>query len=729
MIYAALITEDSWWEIAWETVWGFIVSLGDFTAIARWVIPVIAILVVFRCVRSMLSGHEAPEIWAYLDVNGYGRLPVSHWENTIGRSKSSDIVIDFPTISRSHAVLIRDENKRWTISDLGSTGGLTVNGKQIEGTAALPAGSTLKLADVEARFLVTRPRGSQRETNKRLLRKLRPVKTLFLLSIFMLLTVAELYWSAKVDDLAVFVCYGGLFILMWAYYIVMRILVKTGIEVEMLAFFLSIIGFSIAASSDPGELYKQFFAFLLGFGLFVMLGWFLRDLKRITSVKLQVMIVTVALLMFNLIFGQTKNGAKNWISLGGVSMQPSELVKIAFVFIGAATLDILLTKKNLAYFIGFSGVCIGSLALMGDFGTAAIFFVAFVVIAFMRSGDFSTIALICATVVFGIMLVLKFKPYVARRFAIWGHAWDDPYNLGYQQTRTMSASASGGLAGVGIGSGWLRRVVAADTDLVFGVVCEEWGLIIALIAVICICALAAFTIKSAANGRSSFYVIAACAAVSMMVFQTILNTLGSVDVIPLTGVTFPFVSNGGSSMLSSWGLLAFVKAADTRRNASFAAARESFKVRIQSGEGLTDSSGKPLPEVRNMIGRSEYDFSMLGQIAERIRIKLIDRGIIRPEANVDFTESLPEDTEGMVELDDRKFSADDVIYSDPTRNPEYQSRIQAAMQAPAVSRPETPPKPETFESSGNTSQKRRRKHTYTDGDDGSDDYIGSRRRH
>ena len=182
-------------------------------------------------------------------------------------------------------------------------------------------------------------------------------------------------------------------------------------------------------------------------------------------------------------------------------------------------------------------------------------------------------------------------------------------------------------------------------------------------------------------------------------------------------------------MLSSWGLLAFVKAADTRRNASFAAARESFKVRIQSGEGLTDSSGKPLPEVRNMIGRSEYDLSMLGQIAERIRIKLIDRGIIRPEANVDFTESLPEDTEGMVELDDRKFSADDVIYSDPTRNPEYQSRIQAAMQAPAVSRPETPPKPETFESSGNTSQKRRRKHTYTDGDDGSDDYIGSRRRH
>ena len=214
-----------------------------------------------------------------------------------------------------------------------------------------------------------------------------------------------------------------------------------------------------------------------------------------------------------------------------------------------------------------------------------------------------------------------------------------------------------------------------------------------------------------------------------MVFQTILNTLGSVDVLPLTGVTFPFVSNGGSSMLSSWGLLAFVKAADTRRNASFAAARESFKVRIQSGEGLTDSAGQPLPEVRNMIGRSEYDFSRLGQIAERIRIKLIDRGILKPEANIDYTEAEPENTEGMVELDDRRFSTEDVIYSDPTKNPEYQAKIREAMQAPAMPRPETKEKSGTCEGSPSSSTGRRRKHTYTDGDEGSDDYIGSRRRH
>lgn len=687
----------------WQMIKQLFNSVGGITFFARLIIPVLALIIVSRCIKSMLSGHEAPEVWAYLDVVGYKRIPVSHWENTIGRSSSSDIVIDYPTISRSHAVLIRDENKRWTISDLDSKGGVFVNGKPANGTVAVPAGSMLKFSDVEAKFLVVRQKGAQKETNKKVARILRPVRTLILLSFFIFLAAAELISGGAVDRTSVVVCFGGLVVLMWGYYAAMRILVKTGIEVEMLAFFLSAIGFSIAASSEPGELYKQFFAFLLGFGLFVLIGWFLRDLKRAMSVKLYVMIFAIGLLLFNLIFGQTKNGAKNWISLGGISLQPSELVKIAFIFIGAATLDILLTKKNLAYFIGFSGICIGALALMGDFGTAAIFFAAFIVIAFMRSGDFATIALICATVVFGVTIVIKFKPYVARRFAVWGHAWEHAYDTGYQQTRTMSAAASGGVFGVGVGNGWLRNVVAADTDLVFGVMCEEWGIVIALTAVLAVCALAAFTIKSAANARSSFYVIAACAGVTMLVVQTILNTLGSVDLLPLTGVTFPFVSNGGSSMLSAWGILAFVKAADTRRNASFAAARESFKVSIQNGGApISVNTANSAAAVENKIGRSEYDFSKLGKIAERIRLKLIDAGVIKPEEDIDFTKK-PEESELNAEL-----------YNEAGGNKsEPENMIHSQPQQPKVS------------SDAAYTQRKKR---FDDTDDG-DSYIGKRRRY
>ena len=130
------------------------------------------------------------------------------------------------------------------------------------------------------------------------------------------------------------------------------------------------------------------------------------------------------------------------------------------------------------------------------------------------------------------------------------------------------ASASGGLPGLGAGNGKFSQVAASPTDLVFGLLSEEWGLIIAILAVLCIITLGVFAVRSIIAGRSTYYSIAACAATSMFIFQTILNVFGSVDLLPLTGVTFPFVSSGGTSMLASWGLLSFLKAADTRQNAA-----------------------------------------------------------------------------------------------------------------------------------------------------------------
>ena len=168
-------------------------------------------------------------------------------------------------------------------------------------------------------------------------------------------------------------------------------------------------------------------------------------------------------------------------------------------------------------------------------------------------------------------------PYIARRFSIYLHAWSDTADLGYQQTRTMSAIAGGGLFGHGVGNGWLKNIAAANTDLVFGVVSDEMGLLVALCAVAVIVILAIFAVKSAASARSTFYVIAACSTAMLFVVQTMLNVFGSVDLLPLTGVTFPFVSMGGSSMICCWGLLAYIKAADTRQNAGLAVRLPSRK--------------------------------------------------------------------------------------------------------------------------------------------------------
>jgi len=196
--------------------------------------------------------------------------------------------------------------------------------------------------------------------------------------------------------------------------------------------------------------------------------------------------------------------------------------------------------------------------------------VAFLVIAYLRSGSVGTIGLACTSLGFAGVIAVKIAPHALRRFQIWRHIWEDPYGLGYQQTRAIMCIASGGLFGLGAGRGLLKNIFAADSDLAFAAVCEEWGLIMGCMSVACIIAMALFSLRSASLARSSFYVIGACTASGIMLTQTILNCLGTVDIMPLTGVTFPFLSNGGSSMIGAWGLLAFLKAADTRQNASFA---------------------------------------------------------------------------------------------------------------------------------------------------------------
>ena len=287
---------------------------------------------------------------------------------------------------------------------------------------------------------------------------------------------------------------------MWLYYAALRATRCVGFEMETIAFFLSTLSLSVTASSAPGSLFKQFLAVLLGLVLFLVLGLFLRDLSRVQKIRWLMAAGAIGLLGITLVLGNAKYGAVNWISIGGMSFQPSEIAKICYIFAGAATLERLFHRRNLTLFIVLTGVCIGLLGLMSDFGTAAIFFVTFLVIAYLRSGDFATLSLICGGAVFGAGIIVKFKPYILSRFASWGHAWEAASTTGYQQTRTMSAAASGGLLGMGAGNGWLHNVAAADTDLVFGMLCEEWGLLIAVLAVGSIVTLAFFAARAVPGG-------------------------------------------------------------------------------------------------------------------------------------------------------------------------------------------------------------------------------------
>lgn len=387
---------------------------------------------------------------------------------------------------------------------------------------------------------------------------------LAVVTLFQLICAVTLISKGESENrMRVIITFGGYLLAEYAYFIGARLILgRRGFEVELIAFLLTGIGLSITASVYPHLAIKQLIATLIGIAGFVALQIILRDIDLCMRLRYPAAFLSVGLLAFTLIFAGFTNGAKNWLYIGGLSIQPSELVKVAFIFVGAATLERLQSNKSLTKFILFALGCIGTLFLMYDFGTALIFFFTFLVISFMRSGDVRTLILICAAAVLGGILILLFKPYVASRFASFGHAWENFDTTGYQQTRVMIYSASGGLFGVGLGNGKLRNIFAATEDLIFGVVCEEFGWIMAAAILLSYIALLVYSIKHSRYARSSFYAICACAAAALMLFQAALNVFGVNDVLPMTGVTLPFVSRGGSSIMSCWMLLAFIKAVD-----------------------------------------------------------------------------------------------------------------------------------------------------------------------
>ena len=552
------------------------VDIGAFGNMAihilRYLAPLVALILLGRCIMPLLTFRKQPEIWAWLNMPDGSQIPITHWENVIGRSNSCDVTIDFPTVSRNHAVLTRYDDGSWTISDADSKGGVMVNGKKVQ-ICAVHSRSRISIGGVEMQL---QPISEKQETRQAQLRTKAAngwdtVANLLLLTILQILMTLGFALSGSEETMLPIVQgFGGILLCQWLLFAFYVMIHRVSFEVETLAFFLCTMGMAAIATVKPGESVKQLIAMVLGVLLFLMIGWSLRDLERAKKFRYLATVAGVGFLVITLLFGEEYYGAKNWLIIGGMSLQPSELSKVCFVFAGASTMDRIMQKRNIVLFIGYSVLICGCLALMNDFGTALIFFCAFLIIAYLRSGSVGTVALAITALGFAGVIALKIAPHALQRFATWRHIWEDPFGAGYQQAKALSCLASGGLFGLGPGRGRLQYIFAADSDIVFATISEEWGLVMAVLTVACIVALACFSIRTAQMARSAFYSIGACTAAGILVVQTILNCLGTLDILPFTAVPFPLLSNGGTSMMGAWGLLAFVKASDTRQNASFA---------------------------------------------------------------------------------------------------------------------------------------------------------------
>ena len=539
----------------------------------RYIMLGITAYVVVRMLLALFFKKTTDPVRAKL-VNEVTNESVSLYERetSIGRNKKCDIVLPYETISRLHAV-IAFRTKGFVIFDTFSKSGVRVNGKKIDGKRLLNNGDVIDIGGIaytlhEGRYKYIKDKSTFLGSPSYLL-------VLLLIAFFNIFSMILNIRPDSEHNTQVAVVYISYIVLQWAYYLFATYVLRIhNFELEMIAFQFTSIGLSIVGSMYPGAVLKQFAAVVIGVFGFCGILLVLRFVDAMKAIRWVLAGASIAILGVTLVLAETTNGARNWLNFGGISIQPSELVKVAFIFAGAATLEKLQSVRHLTMYIIFSAVCVGELFLMYDFGTALIFFFTFIVIAFMRSGDVKTLILVCMVAAFGAVLILMYKPYVADRFSTYLHVWEYMDEGGYQQTRTLIYSASGGLFGLGLGNGKLREVFAASEDLVFGVVCEEFGMIMAYMIPVTYAVIAVWAVINSGKAKSTFYTIAGVAAIGMMLFQSMLSIFGITDLLPLTGVTLPFVSKGGSSIISCFCLLAYIKSIDTRSFASFKPVKE-----------------------------------------------------------------------------------------------------------------------------------------------------------
>ncbi len=543
----------------------FIIAVAP---VLRYAMLGIVAFVIIRMLVALFCKKTTDPVRAKLinSITGEGLLLYDR-EVSLGRNKKCDIVLPFETISRLHAV-IAYRNKGFVIFDTFSKTGVTVNGEKINGKSHIYDGDVIGMGGLE--YTLREAKYKYIKDKSGAAGRASYGVILILLAVFNIFSMMLNLFPNGELRVEILLVYSGFIALQWIYFafasFVMRI---NNFELEMIGFMFSSIGLAIVGSMYPDTVMKQFLAIVLGVVAYCALLMFMRFLSAVKTLRWMVAFCAIGLLAVTLAIAEPTNGALSWLSIGGISIQPSELVKVAFIFAGAVTLEKLQSIRHLTMYIVFAAICVGELFLMYDFGAALIFFFTFIVIAFMRSGDVRTLVLICMVAALGAGIILVFRPYVANRFSTYLHVWEYMDEGGFQQTRTLIYTASGGLFGLGLGKGQLRNIFAAAEDLVFGVVCEEFGMIMGFLIPLTYCVIAVWAVVNSGKAKSTFYSIVGVAASAMMLFQTMLNVFGITDLLPLTGVTLPFVSKGGSSVVSCFCLLAFIKVIDTRTYASF----------------------------------------------------------------------------------------------------------------------------------------------------------------
>ena len=277
--------------------------------------------------------------------------------------------------------------------------------------------------------------------------------------------------------------------------------------------------------------------------------------------------IILILLLLTQFFGTEISGSKNWIKLSFVNVQPSEFIKLLFVFFIACVLE---NQLDLKMFIKISAAVLTVIAffvLQRDLGSAFIFFAVYIAVLFVNDRKYYYTAIsACVAALGGIVSYFTFS-YVQYRVLAWVNPWKYIAGKSYQITQSLFAVASGGLIGTGLYLGNPKYIPAVHTDFIFSAIAEETGILGAIILLSLYILLTYISMDIALKTESKLYSNAVLGLASLTAIQTLIIVCGVLNIIPITGVTLPFISYGGSSLLSQFINIGLICSLNTKNEA------------------------------------------------------------------------------------------------------------------------------------------------------------------
>lgn len=320
---------------------------------------------------------------------------------------------------------------------------------------------------------------------------------------------------------------------------------------------LAVVGVAMLYRINPNTAIKQLIWIALGIIGYILIVVILPDLKSFAKYKNVYMIITLVLMPLALIFGTEQFGAKNWILIGPISFQPSEFAKIALVLYLAAALATYESKKSFkeevkqlfqpALVAGFS---MGCMVLQRDLGSALIFFGISITLLYVATSKKKYVFTALGLAAIGSVAGYTMFGHVRERVMIWRDPWKYALGSSYQIVEGMYSIAAGGLFGVGLGQGHFQNLPVKESDMIYAIICEEFGIIFAIGLMIIYFLLFYRGIRTAFVTKDSYSQLIAVGFSTMIACQTLVIIGGIFSVIPLTGITLPIISYGGSSVLT-----------------------------------------------------------------------------------------------------------------------------------------------------------------------------------